>query len=68
VSPWTTATRHATHDYCFSEFMNAAAAAAAAAAALFFTAQISLHQQTDQEQHRSFAMDNCMVLSSSSGG
>jgi hypothetical protein len=48
--------------------MNAAAAAAAAAAALFFTAQISLHQQTDQEQHRSFAMDNCMVLSSSSGG
>lgn len=63
MSPWTTATRHATHDYCFSEFMNAAAAAA-----LFFTAQISLHQQTDQEQHRSFAMDNCMVLSSSSGG
>jgi len=64
VSPWTPATRHATHDYCFSEFMNAAAAAAA----VFFTAQISLHQQTDHEQHRSFAMDNCMVLSSSSGG
>jgi hypothetical protein len=36
---------------------------------LFFSLPKSLCMiQTDQEQHRSFGMDNCMVLSSSSGG